>query len=71
MKNNKLELRLWPYIQYPDHREYLTENKNLFLEGLYLDFIERRWMPQNEMYKEKAESCTNEFRQVLKFIELI
>ena len=71
MKNNKLEQRLWPYIQYPDHREYLTKNEDLSFEGLYLDFIERRWLPQNELYKREAELCTEQFRQVLRFIELL
>ncbi len=69
--NTYLVERLWPYIQFEDHREYLTENEHLSLEGLYLDFAERRWMPQNETYKKESELCTEEFRQVLEFIERI
>lgn len=71
MKNNKLQIRLWPYMQYPDHREYLTQDKYLEFEGLYLNYSDREWMPQTFQYTKKAVSYTRDFKQVLKLIELL
>lgn len=60
--------RLWPYIQFNDHREYLTEDKDINLEGLYLDHEKGVWKPQTLDHLLKAIDVQIEFSNTIRLI---